>query len=213
MKRIALVSMMFLFVVPLAVTLASAQDSGLGDYARQVRKQKGQRAPAVKKFDNDNLPALDKISVVGQEPVTDPNTPAPANNDATASSNVGSAPAAETPAYHATAGQEKSPADEEATRKKQLFEDWKKKIQGQQGQIDLLSRELDVLNREYRLRAASFYADAGNRLRNSGSWDKQDTEFKDQIAAKQKQVDDAKKQLDDLQEQARKAGVPASMRE
>jgi hypothetical protein len=50
-------------------------------------------------------------------------------------------------------------------------------------------------------------------LRNSGSWDKQDTEFKDQIAAKQKQVDDAKKQLDDLQEQARKAGVPASMRE
>jgi hypothetical protein len=69
------------------------------------------------------------------------------------------------------------------------------------------------LNREYRLRAAAFYADAGNRLRNAGAWDKEDSQFKEQLAAKQKQLDDAKKQLEDLQEQARKAGVPSSMRE
>jgi hypothetical protein len=76
----------------------------------------------------------------------------------------------------------------------------------------LLSRELDVLQREYRLRAAAFYADAGNRLRDAGAWDKEDAQYKQQIAAKQKAVDDAKKQLDDLQEQARKAptSAPAS---
>jgi len=214
MKRIALLSMMVAFLGSLAVTLAGAQDSGLGDYARQVRKQKGRQAPAAKKFDNDNLPATDRLSVVGQEPAADPNAAAGVNNnDATASSNAGATTATTTPADQTTATQEKTAANDEAARKKQLYEDWKKKIQSQQGQSDLLARELDLLNREYRLRAATFYADAGNRLRNSGSWDKQDTEFKDQIAAKQKQFDDAKKQLDDLQEQARKAGVPASMRE
>jgi hypothetical protein len=211
MKRIVLLSMMVVFLGSLALTMASAQDSGLGDYARQVRKQKDHQSPATKKFDNDNIPMTDKLSVVGQEPTADPNATAGANNDASASSNAGTGTA--TPADQGMANPAKTAAEDEAAKKKQLYGDWKKKIQGQQGQVDLLARELDLLNREYRLRAASFYADAGNRLRNSGSWDKQDTEFKDQIAAKQKQLDDAKKQVDELQEQARKAGVPASMRE
>jgi hypothetical protein len=77
----------------------------------------------------------------------------------------------------------------------------------------MLTREVDVANREYRLRAAAFYADAGNRLRNSGTWDKEDSQFKEQMADRQKKLDDAKKQLEDLQEQARRAGVPSSMRE
>ena len=45
------------------------------------------------------------------------------------------------------------------------------------------------------------------------AWDKEDAQFKDQMADKQKKLDDAKKQLEDLQEQARRAGVPSSMRE
>ena len=77
----------------------------------------------------------------------------------------------------------------------------------------MLTRELDVSQREYQLRAAAFYADAGNRLRNSGTWDKEDADYKQQISQKQKALDDAKQQLDDLQEQARKAGAPSSVRE
>jgi len=46
------------------------------------------------------------------------------------------------------------------------------------------------------------YADAGNRLRNAGAWDKEDAQFKQQIADKQKALDQAKQTLDDLQEQA-----------
>ena len=57
------------------------------------------------------------------------------------------------------------------------------------------------------------YADAGNRMRNSADWDKQEAEYKQKIADKQKAVEDAKQKLDDMQEDARKAGVPASMRE
>ena len=70
-----------------------------------------------------------------------------------------------------------------------------------------------MLQREYRLRAAAFYADAGNRLRNAGAWDKEDAQYKQQIADKQKAVNDAKQALDNLQEQARKSGVPSSVRE
>jgi hypothetical protein len=57
------------------------------------------------------------------------------------------------------------------------------------------------------------YADVGNRMRNSADWDKQDAQYKQQIADKQKALDEAKQKLEDLQEEARKAGAPASVRE
>jgi hypothetical protein len=57
------------------------------------------------------------------------------------------------------------------------------------------------------------YADAGNRMRNSGTWDKEDADYKQKIEQKKKAVEDAKKELEDMQEDARKAGVPSSVRE
>ena len=63
------------------------------------------------------------------------------------------------------------------------------------------------------LPAAAMYADAGNRLRNSGNWDKEDADYKQKIAEKKKAADAAKQELDDMQEDARKAGVPSSVRE
>ena len=57
-----------------------AQDAPLGDLARQARKQKGQQAPAVKKYDNDNLPVNDKLSVVGQAPAETADASAPATD-------------------------------------------------------------------------------------------------------------------------------------
>jgi Spy/CpxP family protein refolding chaperone len=57
------------------------------------------------------------------------------------------------------------------------------------------------------------YADAGNRMRNESNWDQQDAKYKQDIADKQKALDNAKQQLEDIQEQARKAGTPASVRE
>jgi LAS superfamily LD-carboxypeptidase LdcB len=70
-----------------------------------------------------------------------------------------------------------------------------------------------VQQREYQLRAAAMYADAGNRLRNSGEWDKEDADYKKKIDDKKKAADEAKEQLESMQEDARKAGVPASVRE
>jgi len=230
MKRIASLVMMVALVATVAATLAIAQDAPLGDLARQVRKQKTQQAPTAKKFDNDNIPSEDKLSVVGEASAPDPKAVAgaaaaanndgapPSRNQATkpgsgdpAATDQGSPAQGQAPAAHAAADQK--PAEDDQAQKKQLYDSWKKKIQDQQGQIDLLTRELDIQNREYRLRAAAFYADAGNRLRNAGTWDKEDSQYKDQIAAKQKQLEEAKQHLEEMQEEARKAGAPSSVRE
>jgi hypothetical protein len=177
--------------------------------ARQVRKQKP--APTAKTFDNDNLPKDDKVSVVGQAPEQSSDGNATDANNAAAQA---AEPAAQSgDAANAPSGETKSSADEEQAKKQAMWKEWQGKIKQQRDTIDLANRELDVANREYRLRAAAFYADAGNRLRNSTSWDKEDGQYKDQIAAKQKTLDDAKKTLEDMQEEARKAGVPSSMRD
>ena len=182
---------------------AQSESSSLGDYARSVRKQQSQKPPAAKHFDNDNLPKEEHLSVVGQPPAQSGQTP------------TDSLGRPEDQGADAAAADKKDAAsqkDDVAERQAQYAE-WQKKIAQQKDQIDLLTRELDVLNREYRLRAAAMYADVGNRLRNAGQWDKEDADYKQKIADKQKAVNDAKQKLDDIQEEARKSGVPSSMRE
>jgi hypothetical protein len=166
-------------------SLASAQS--LGEVARSTRKAKVQPTSSTKHFDNDNLPKTDKLSVVGPEAA---NGAAPAGDP--------NAAAAQTP-----------PVDPKtaAEDRQRAADEWKDKIAEQKKTIDSLNHELDLTQREYRLRAVAQYSDAGNRLRNSAQWDKEDTDFKKQLEEKQKAVDDAKKELDNLQEQARKAGV------
>jgi hypothetical protein len=216
MKRIAYFWLTGAVLACLLATLAGAQSESLGDYARQARKQKTSKPAAAKQFDNDNLPKNDKLSVVGE-----------ARQEAAAVSSDGEAQEAATEAPEGESGAAAQPEqkDQAAEQKpdgkpgespedrQKFFEDWKQKISQQQDQIALLTRELDVAQKEYQLRAAAFYADAGNRLRNSGNWDKEDAQYKQQIADKQKALDAAKQKLDDMQEEARKSGVPSSVRE
>ncbi len=199
----------------------STSDSSLGDYARQIRKDPGAKT-TPKVFDNDNLPREDKLSVIGQTPA-----PASDNSTETKAAESESAPAGEAKgATDAKAGTEaktgtdqkapltstaKAPGDQ--TNKEAAAKQWTDKLTAQREQIDLLARELDVLQREYQLRAAAIYADVGYRMRNSADWDKQDAQYKQQIADKQKALDDAKQKLDDIEEEARKAGAPSSVRE
>jgi hypothetical protein len=184
---------------------ASPAGQSLGDYARQVRKEPDGK-PKKKVFDNDNLPKEDKLSVVGNAPAPGAEAAAPAESKPAETANA--APA------KAEAGA--PPADTskmDQAQKDAAWKQWGDKIKSQQETIDLLTRELDVVQREYQIRAAAMYADVGNRLRNSADWDKQDAQYKQQIADKQKALDDAKQKLEDLREEARKAGVPSSVRE
>jgi hypothetical protein len=211
MKRIAYLGFAMAVITVLGASTAGAQaqppsqstdQSNLADYARKVRKD----TPAKSKpkvYDNDNLPKDDKLSVVGTPPAENPASAGPASTGDSASA-AGAAAPADKPAG--------SPENDQA-KKQAEWKEWQGKITAQKDSIELLNRELDVLQREYQLRAAAMYADVGNRLRNSAQWDKQDADYKQKVADKQKAVEDAKQKLEDMQEDARKAGVPAAMRE
>lgn len=208
MKRIASIGLAFVLSTIILGSFAQAQNSAqnssqpsvqptdppLGDYARRVRKDPAAPSTKPKVFDNDNLPTDDKLSVVGQKTEANASAGTPAadkdkNKDASSA----------------------KPANDDLAKKQAAWKDWQTKLTAQKDLIDLASRELDVLQREYQLRAAAVYADAGNRLRNSAEWDKQDADYKQKIADKQKTVEDGKQKLDDMKEDARKAGVPSSM--
>jgi hypothetical protein len=209
MKSIAYVWLAATILAGTLTTVSGAQSEPLGDYARAVRKGKKQeKLESGKRFDNDNLPRTDKLSIVGnatQEPVSSDAEAQAAQNDAEAQKAQTDQKAED------SAKMSESKPGEPAKDRQKMYDEWKKKISTQQGQVNLLTREMDVMQGEYRLRAAAFYADAGNRLRNAGSWDKEDTQYKQRLAEKQKTLDTAKEELQDLRERARKAGVPASM--
>lgn len=203
-----------LIVVPAGAQSSqnSSADSPLGDYARQIRKDSGNKAnPRV--FDNDNLPKSDKLSVIGQQERA---------GEAAEAESEEKAPAEAWPAESKTAAETKSnaaakpaaksgdKAAEDEAAKQAALKQWNDRIEKQKDETSLLTRELDVLQREYQIRAAAMYADAGNRLRNQAEWDKQDAQYKEQIADKQKALDEAKQKLDDLQEGARKAGAASN---
>jgi len=211
MKRIAHIWIAGLILTGVMAACAGAQTSApqeqpLGDYARAVRKDK--KPATAKQFDNDNLPAQDKLSVVGN------------------ASAAGDSQAADNSQTAANGGQDGGQADKKVDDKppavqpgqsqedrQKTYDAWKDRLAAEKEKIDLLSREFDVEQREYKLRAAAMYGDAGNRMRNSAAWDKEDADYKQKIEQKKKTLDDAKKELEDLQEDARKAGVPSSTRE
>ncbi len=207
MKRNVSVWLSGMFFAALMTGVSAAQAGGaasgtsdsLADYARAIRKDKP--ATPTKTFDNDNLPTGDQLSVVGPA--------ATASSPDTTTEAAATAPPDATTANSSAAS--KPPVTAQAQQ--QLNDDWKGKFSAQKDQIDLLNRELTVAQKEYQLRAAAMYADAGSRLRDAGEWDKQDAQYKADIAEKQKALDDAKQKLDEMQEAARKEGVSSSVRD
>jgi hypothetical protein len=194
-------------------TAAQSQDqSSLADYARKVHKDTGAAKPKPKVFDNDNLPKDDKLSVVGQQPVAEAKaatTEEGGDKPATPDGKALEAKAAAMPKSD-TATSATTTEDEKA-KKQAALKAWQEKLTGQKEQVSMASRELDVTQREYQLRAAAMYADAGNRLRNSVQWDKEEATYKQQLAEKQKALDEAKQKLEDMKDEAVKAGIPSSM--
>lgn len=183
MKWIAAAALLLLA----AGAVAQSQNTSLGDYARSIRKNKPDANTASQHYDNDNLPTSGVLSVVGPTP-SQSSTASPAKVDA-----ASGAPAAS--------------ADPKTADKQKANDDLQKKIDTEKAKLDSLSHDLDLEQREYRMRAAVFYSDAGNRLRDAGTWDKQDAQYKSDMESKQKAIDSAKEQLTQLQEDAHKAGI------
>ena len=112
MKRIAYVFLAEIVLTGMLVALAGAQSEPLGDYARTVRKD--EKAPAsAKKYDNDNLPTSDNISVVGN--ATDSAGPEDANPAPDTNAAKPEDGATDAPAPAAQDATKKTDADPEAT--------------------------------------------------------------------------------------------------
>ncbi len=182
-------------ILMLLPALARAQNEpSLGEIARQARREKPASAPGERVYDNENLPGKAVINTVG-----------PADADAAK------------PADQSQANSDDANKDKKATLSaedhKKANQEWAGKIGQQKDEISRLERELNVLQRESQIHAAVNYADVGSRLGNNAKYAEQDRQYQEQIAAKQKALDDARQKLADMQEEARKAGVPASSRD
>jgi hypothetical protein len=183
-----------LMLLPAPALLAQDQTS-LGDVARLARRHKPAPAPGERVYDNDNLPGKAVISTVGPS----------SSDDATK-------PSDQAASDQSDADKDKSavPSNDE---QKKINGEWTGKIGQQKEEISRLERELNVLQRESQIHTAVNASDIGTRLGNNAKFAEQDRQYQEQIAAKQKAVEDAKQKLADLQEEARKAGVPASARD
>ena len=185
MKRILL----SLAVACLLASLAAAQS--LGDVARKNREKRGGAAATAKVYTNDNLPQSVSFAEGSRT------TQAPGK----------AATATTTPKTAAAAAEEE---DTEAVDPKEEEAKWRTRIKEQKDEIALLERELSVTERENKLRAESYYGDAGTRLRDEGKYAADDRKYKAETDEKKQKLAAAKQKLEDMREELRKAGKPSS---
>jgi hypothetical protein len=184
-----------LLLVVAGLLTGAANGQSLGEAARQARKKKSAPSPAQKVYTNENLPTNAPISVMSGSGVS-------GSSSSDDKDNKGDATAKAASAQGAGAGDQKKAQDE-----------WQARFAEQKNKIQLLEREIDVIERERQVQVSVFYADAGARLRDDRKWADQERKYKSDLESRQKQLADAKQRLEDMQEEARKAGLPASMRE
>jgi len=204
MKRVVFGSMAAIFMIALGVMAgAQAQSASLGDYARSVRQNKPQAAKApAKVYDNDNLPSA-TISVVGAT--------APTATDAAKDSKDSQQPdvkaddktAASTPKTDEKSAEKKASTEikpgQSPEERQKAYAGWKTRIADQKKKVDALAHDLDDFQHNSTLAQVTVWPET--------------QKYGQGLADKQKALAQAKAELSDLQEQARKAGVPASVAE
>jgi len=209
-----------LMIALIAVACAQTSTPSLGDYARSVRQNKPQatKAPA-KVYDNDTIPAATTISVVGNAPQAVADASKSDKDSAQPDAKAADTKPGDQPdvkAADAKSG-DKSAADSKAVDKaadkkaaevkpgqsfeerQKVFDSWKTKIADQRKKVDQLTHELNDYQHNSTLAQVSVWPET--------------QKYGQGLTEKQKALDQAKTELSDLQEQARKAGAPASVAE
>ena len=184
MKNLKFLSVTAMFILSV-MAFAAAQSPTVADVAREYRKSK---SPRGRVLTNESL-AFQSTSRESYGTST-----------GTASDSNSSKP-------DAKAGEKAT--DDSAEGKQKLADEWKAKIEAQKAEMVRLQRELDVSQRENKLRAASFYADAGTRLRDSQKYAEDDKKYQAEFAEKQKAIAAGQQAIEKMRDEARRAGVPA----
>lgn len=163
---------------PSPATQPQQQDS-VAAAARHAREQKKDQPKPQKVWDNDSIPELGPVSVVG-------------NEEKATTSPDGSPNAPEKQGQPAT-GEPQNDAAKKAQEDAAAMDSAK-------ASLETLKNELDVLERKYSLDQQSYYGKPDYSSDKAGAAALQDEQS--QIDAKQLEVDDAQKKLDDLQAQS-----------
>ena len=169
------------FVMVCAFSAGVFAQQSLGDIARQNRAKK--RGTSNVKLDDDNMP---RIAHPEDDTAKKDDKPADASKDA---------------------GKDPKDAKDEKDAKTRKADDVKAKVEAQKQEISRLQRELDIAQREAKLRAATFYGDAGAQLRDSAKFGEEMRKTQEEMDTKKQALDAANQKLSDLQEEARKAGA------
>jgi hypothetical protein len=179
MKRTLYVSALALLILTAGIAVAQQEkEPDLGAVARANRAQK--KPTATKVYTNDDI--------------------APAAQPAPAAATDAKATAKPTDAA------DKSKAAPASDDKAKAAE-FQQKVDSLKKEIATLQREYDIADREWKLQVASYYADAGNSLRDPKKFADQQRAKEAELADKKKAIDDDKAKLADTLEQARKADV------
>ena len=118
-----------------------SQSDSLAAAARRAREQKKDQAKPARVWDNDNLPAVGTVNVVGQS-AEDSSAPAPDKTEGAAGANP---PPAEGTAPGGTGTDTKEDAQVQAA------------IQEAQEKIDDLKKDVDIAQRKYSLDSEMYY--------------------------------------------------------
>ena len=133
------------------------------------------------------------------------------NASASADPNAANASASETPnnpdANVDKAKQEQDKAKSTAGEQEKLDASWKEKLDAQKARIADLKREYDLTERENKVSMTTYYADAGNRLRDQKDFMDKENSYREKMTTLQKQIADEQAKLSDLQDEAHKAGA------
>jgi len=175
---------------------SNSQGPSLGDIARAARKDKKQAS--AQRFDNDNLPRTDKLSVVG-------------NASNIAADAPGDTPQVATTSKAAVEMPRMLPGQTEEDRQK-VIDQWQHKLTDQHAEVDALTQALERDQREFRVHSAEYYNDPAVRT-NQAKWGQDESEYQQKIADEKKAIEEAKQKFGDLEEEARHSGVPNSVSE
>jgi hypothetical protein len=205
MKRVVLGSMaaIFLMIALSTIAGAQAQPASLGDYARSVKQNKPQATkPPARVYDNDNLPST-TISVVGAPPPTATDAAKDNKDSKQPDAKADDKTAASTPKTDGKPAEKKASTEikpgQSPEERQKAFDGWKTRISDQKKKVDQLAHDLDDFQHNSTLAQVSVWPET--------------QKYGQGLADKQKALAQAKAELSDLQEQARKAGVPASVAE
>lgn len=192
-----------LALLALATTVCAAaqqaQSSQSITDAARTQQAKEQASPGRKVWTNDDFP-------------DQPAAATPATGDTTAPASS-TAPASTATASTATDDAKKSADDKSKSAKadaddqEKLNAEWKSKLDTEKAKIADLQREFDLTDREFKLASTTYYADAGNRLRDPKDFHDKETAFRDKLGTLKQQIADEQAKLAELQDQAHKAGA------